>query len=123
MRVIIAGGRDFNSYSILNKVVSKIINIKEDIIISGGARGADSLGADWALDHFVPLEVHPANWDRYGKSAGYIRNAEMGECADTLIAFWDGKSKGTLNMIKTMQVNGKPYYVYDYEGNEIARWP
>lgn len=123
MKVIIAGGRDFNNYSVLHKIVSKIINVKEDTIISGGARGADSVGADWATDHYVSLEVYPANWERYGKSAGYIRNAEMGEYADTLIAFWDGKSKGTLNMIKTMQLNKKPYIVYDYEGNEIAKWP
>ena len=123
MKIIIAGGRDFNNYNILDKVISKIVNIEKDIIISGAARGADSIGADWAKKHSVPVKMYHANWDRYGKSAGYIRNAEMGENADALIAFWDGKSKGTLNMIKTMQLNKKPYRIFDYEGNEIARWP
>lgn len=119
MKIIIAGGRDFNNYNILDKVISKIVNIEKDIIISGAARGADSIGADWANKHSVPLETYPANWNRYGKSAGYIRNAEMGENADALIAFWDGKSKGTAHMIKTMKRNNKPYRVYDYNGELI----
>lgn len=123
MRIIIAGGRDFNNYKVLDRIATAIIDPKEDEIVSGGARGADTLGATWAAEHNVPVKTFPANWNRYGKSAGYIRNDEMGEYGDVLIAFWDKKSKGTLNMIKTMQLRRKPYFIYDYAGKEIAKWP
>ena len=77
------------------------------------------LGAEWAANHGVPLQHFPAYWDKYGKSAGFIRNAEMGEYADALIAFWDGVSPGTKHMIQTMKRNKKPYWVYDYNGTLV----
>ena len=116
MKIIVAGGRDFNNRIALNNVLSNIISPKEDVIICGDARGADILGAEWAAQHQVPIQHHPAKWDEYGKSAGYIRNAEMAEEGDALIAFWDGKSKGTMNMIKAMKLHKKPYWVYSYQG-------
>ena len=80
------------------------------VIVAGG------LGALWAAKHSVPLQCFPAQWNIYGKSAGFIRNAEMGEYADLAICFWDGKSKGTFHMIKTMKRLNKPVYVFDYNG-------
>ena len=121
MRIIVAGGRDFNNYEILNKVLSYKINPQYDTIISGKARGADSLGAEWAYKNSVPIKYFPAYWETYGKGAGFIRNTEMGEYADMLIAFWDGKSKGTAHMIKTMKMNKKPYLIFNYQGEEIER--
>jgi hypothetical protein len=117
MKIIVAGGRDFNYTSVLNKVLNEIINPEEDIIVSGDARGADLLGAAWASQHGVPIQHFPAYWDMYGKGAGYIRNAEMGEHADAAICFWDGKSRGTHHMIVTMARLGKPVIVFDYNGN------
>ena len=121
MRIIVAGGRDFNNYKILNKVLSYKINPQYDTIISGKARGADSLGAEWAYKNGIPIKYFPAHWEIYGKGAGFIRNTEMGEYADMLIAFWDGKSKGTAHMIKTMKMNKKPYLIFNYQGEEIER--
>lgn len=121
MKVIVAGGRDFNNYQALDKVLSVHIFPETDIIISGDARGADMLGAQWAVAHGVPIQHFPAYWSQYGKSAGFIRNAEMGEFADYLIAFWDNKSKGTAHMIQTMKRLKKPYYVFNYKGEEIKR--
>lgn len=118
MKIIVAGGRDFNNLKIMDKILSQHINPPFDTIISGDARGADMLGAEWGVKHGVPLQHFPAYWDIYGKSAGFIRNAEMGEHADMLIAFWDGKSKGTAHMIKTMKRLKKEYWIYDYNGNE-----
>ncbi len=113
MRIIIAGGRDFNNYELLKNSCIDIIeslgysNDPDDYeIISGGARGADSLGEVFAKEMKYDLKVFPAQWDLYGKSAGYIRNKEMAEYASlddvfsVLIAFWDGKSRGTKNMIE-----------------------
>ncbi len=118
MKYIIAGGRDFNNRTIMDKILSEYINPPFDIIVSGCAKGADTLGAEWATIHGVPLQTFPAYWDTYGKAAGFIRNAEMGEYADAAIIFWDGKSKGTAHMIKTMERLKKPYYIFDYNGNK-----
>ena len=117
MKIIIAGGRDFNYISVLNKVLNELINPKEDVIVSGDARGADALGALWAAAQGVPVHHFPAQWDLYGNGAGYVRNAEMGEYADAAICFWDGKSRGTHHMIVTMARMNKPVIVFDYQGN------
>lgn len=113
IKLIIAGGRDFNDYSLLENEVMKFIieiangrklNRFNDLtIISGKASGADSLGIDFATDHWIGVEEYPADWDKYGKSAGPIRNEEMAKNATHCIVFWDGKSRGSKNMIETAQ--------------------
>jgi predicted Rossmann fold nucleotide-binding protein DprA/Smf involved in DNA uptake len=100
MRVIIAGGRNFNDYERLKSSCDKILSNQNDIqIVSGNAKGADELGERYANEKGYGLNVYPAEWEKYGKSAGYKRNVQMAENADALIAFWDGKSKGTKHMI------------------------
>jgi hypothetical protein len=107
MKLIVAGSRIFNNYSF---ICEKIDNFKLyygviDEIVSGCARGADTLGIKWAKEHGIPKEKikkFPAKWKVNGKfdrSAGYKRNIEMAKYADSLIAFWDGESKGTRHMI------------------------
>lgn len=100
-RVIIAGGRNFSDYDTLkDKMDYFLCNIKDNItVVCGMAKGADLLGRKYALEHNYNIEEHPANWDLYGKSAGYIRNMEMANEADALVAFWNGKSHGTKHMI------------------------
>ena len=102
MKVIIAGGRDFKDFALLCKQCDNIIDKVAyfDIeIVSGTANGADKLGEQYAMVKGHIVEKFPANWDKHGKSAGYIRNEEMAKYADCLIAFWDGKSRGTKHMI------------------------
>lgn len=98
MRLIIAGSRNFTNFDLLKSRVSAL-PFKINTIISGGARGTDSLGEWYAYQNDIPLEIFPANWQKYGKQAGYLRNVEMANNAGALIAFWDGKSKGTKHMI------------------------
>lgn len=125
MKYIIAGGRDFNNYNLVCAICNTLCkasmyggkNLSE--IVCGDARGADELGARWGKEHGVPVKHFPPDWDYYGHAAGFIRNAEMGEYADAAVCFWDGKSKGTEHMIKTMKRLGKPYRVFDYEGKDI----
>jgi len=81
-------------------------------VVSGNARGADKLGEQWARRHGVPIKLMPANWADKGPKAALIRNAEMAEYADALIAIWDGKSTGTLHMIDCMDVLGKPVLAF-----------
>ena len=104
IKVIIAGTRDFNDYDFLKKNVDYFLqginpNNEEIEIVSGNARGADKLGERYAKERNLPVKLFPANWDKYGKRAGYLRNQEMANYADVLIAFWDEKSKGTKHMI------------------------
>ena len=77
-------------------------------VVGGLAKGADQIGKEFADYYGFPFSGFPANWDLHGKSAGYIRNKEMSEYADELIAYWDGKSNGTKNMIALMGIARKP---------------
>jgi len=113
MKIIIAGSRNFNNYDLLKTTINDL-NLEIEEVVCGEARGADSLGRRYAEENNIPIKSFPANWDQYGKNAGMIRNAEMGAYADYLIAFWDGKSKGTKNMIDYMKSHNKHGYVKYY---------
>ena len=115
MKYIIAGGRNFKNYSMLKRACDALFE-KHPVteIVSGAAKGADSLGQIYAIEKGIPLKNYPAEWDKYGKSAGYRRNEVMRDYADALIAFWDGQSKGTKHMIEIMQKVNKPVYVVRY---------
>lgn len=115
MKVIIAGGRDFKDYNRLKEVCDKIlINQNKIEIVSGTAGGADTLGERYAQEKGYEVKKFPAKWDEYGKKAGYLRNQEMGEYADGLIAFWDGQSKGTKHMIDIANKKGLKVRVISY---------
>ena len=109
-RVIIAGSRSFNDYVLLREQCLSILQEKmrthRVIIVSGHARGADSLGERFANEFRLPFELHPAKWRLLGKAAGMVRNAEMAKCSDALIAFWDGESRGTRHMISFARKRG-----------------
>ena len=111
MLVIIAGSRSIHDYAVISEAV-EASGFKPILIISGGARGVDSLGEEWAEKNGVPVRRFLALWNVYGKRAGYIRNADMAKVADALVAVWDGKSKGTKHMIDTMRGRNKPVYIH-----------
>lgn len=99
-RVIVAGSRSFDSFSLLQQKLDKILaNLDNVEIVSGGAKGADTLGEHYAELRDLAVKRFPANWEKHGKGAGYRRNEVMAKYATHLIAFWDGKSKGTKHMI------------------------
>ena len=101
-KVIIAGSRSFQNQPLLKEYADyKLSYIKDAIeIVSGGAKGADSLGERYAKEKGYLLKIFLADWEQYGKAAGYLRNVQMAEYADALLAFWDGKSRGTMHMIQ-----------------------
>lgn len=123
-KVIIAGSRGFSNYKLLKDECDKFLRDKRKeyniIIISGGARGADFYGEKYAKDEGFSLEVFPANWNKFGKSAGFRRNEQMAEVADALIAFWDGKSHGTKHMIEIMENKKLLVKVVNYETSNKA---
>ena len=110
-RIIVAGSRDFDDWKTLMTNLTRIIKgfncNREDVqIVSGGARGADKLGEEYAKKAGLALKVFNADWDNLGKRAGIIRNAEMAKYGTHLVAFWDGKSRGTKNMIEVASRRG-----------------
>lgn len=118
-KVIIAGSRGFSNYKLLREQCNKFLREKRKtsniIIVSGHARGADTLGEKYAQDEGFALEIYPAQWKKLGKQAGYRRNEQMAEVADALIAFWDGSSKGTKHMIDIMNEKNLLVRIVEYE--------
>lgn len=114
-KLVIAGGRDFNNFTLLHVVLDNLLQNQTDItIISGGAKGADSLGARYAALRGYPLITMNADWDRHGKSAGYKRNIEMSKASDAAVCFWDGKSRGTKHIIDITEKADKPLRIIRY---------
>lgn len=115
MKVIIAGSRTFDNYHLLQSECDKILQGEDQVeIVSGGARGADKMGEVYAKSKGYSLKIFPADWNQFGKSAGYIRNKQMAEYSDCLIAFWDGISRGTSNMIQLAKENNLSVHVIKY---------
>ena len=113
-RIVIAGSRNFNDYEHLSKVIDdhlKKHNVDDVIFITGGCRGADMLGERYAKEHGFVCQRYSAQWSRYGKAAGPMRNREMAKDCDTVICFWDQKSKGTRSMIEYAKQYGKLLHV------------
>lgn len=97
MRVIIAGSRSIADMAVLERAIEKSgFEITE--VLTGGARGVDSLAHDWAEEREIGVTIFPAHWT-LGRCAGPLRNEEMAKNADALIAVWDGHSRGTKDMI------------------------
>lgn len=113
MKTIIAGGRDFKDYNLLKKQVDYYRLHKNEIteVVSGGAAGADSLGEMYAIENNISIKVFNADWNKHGRAAGPMRNKQMADYADVLIAVWDGQSKGTKNMIDQMNKLNKPVFI------------
>ena len=112
-RLIIAGSRSIDNFEFIRR--SYIVSgYKASEIISGGAKGVDKLGEQLAEEKKIPIKVFEADWDKHGKSAGYIRNQEMAEYADALLCIWDGTSKGTKHMIDIMKSLHKPVTLFEY---------
>lgn len=124
INIAVVGSRSFNNYNYLH---SKLTGFLWDLldqhtrelppgpaitIISGGARGADSIAEQWANAWDYPIKIFPAEWDKYGKSAGYRRNIDIVDNCDMLIAFWDGTSRGTKHSIDIAEKQGKPVIIF-----------
>ena len=121
MKVIIAGGRDFDDFNQLTFAVNNILDEYDghlgehpEEIVSGCAKGADTLGEQWAAQWQIPIKKFPADWDKYFNAAGIMRNTQMVEYADILIAFWDGESRGTQNVIQQALNLDLEVHVYRY---------
>ena len=115
LALAVVGSRDFSNYLLLKEEIEKLPEfslITE--IISGGAKGADTLGALYARDSQLQLTEYIPMWSKYGKSAGFKRNTLIIQNADIVIAFWDGTSKGTLSSIELAKKYNKKLHIIRY---------
>lgn len=105
MRVAVVGSRTFTNFNILMNVLD---DMPIDSIVSGGARGADSVARQYADRSLIPITEYLPEWERFGKAAGFIRNTTIVDDCDLVVAFWDGTSKGTGHSIDYARKIGKP---------------
>jgi len=124
----VVGSRTFDDYEMLEKTLLPIVEKKQKegypiFIVSGGARGADSLAEKFADKYELGKVIYFALWDVYGKSAGYIRNADIVNMSDEIVAFWDGVSKGTKHSIDLARTKGKKVTIStEYAKEFLETW-
>lgn len=116
-RIIVAGSRGFDDYGLLDHKLTHLfqrLSPADTVVISGTARGADSMAEHWAGQHKFDVLHFPAQWNVHGRRAGYVRNEQMLEMATGLVAFWDGQSRGTAHMIDIAKRAGLKVIVVRY---------
>lgn len=114
MKTVVAGTRTATWESTIAAIRASGVESKITEVVSGRAKGADTWGEVWAVTEKKRIKAFPADWDQYGNRAGFIRNEQMAEYGDVLIAVWDGNSSGTRHMIQSMLNKGKQVFVYVY---------
>lgn len=120
-KVIVAGSRGFKDFPLMVKELDKFLEGREPTevkVVSGTASGGDKYGERYAKKRGIGVERYPADWDKHGKSAGYIRNGDMANLSQACVVFWDGKSKGTKHMIDLAKKNKLDLHVVIYKPDE-----
>lgn len=115
MKLIIAGTRYIKNDAEVFRCLDRLVlekNMKVDKVLSGGAKGPDRIGEQWAAREGIPVVVFPAAFSKHGKAAGPMRNEKMAEAGDALVLFWDGMSPGSLDMLSKMKERVKKVYVF-----------
>ncbi len=118
IKIAVVGSRTFQDYARLELALDKLILMfpgKEVVIVSGGANGADSLAEQYASIRGYKTEIFEADWTTYGKAAGFKRNGQIVEGADFLVAFWNGSSRGTNNVVNKATTAMKPVLVIPFK--------
>jgi hypothetical protein len=112
MKVAIVGSRSFTNIDVLLYHMQIFHPKCFEEIISGGARGADGLARDYARLHNIPYTEYKPDWKQNGRAAGFRRNGKIVANSDIVIAFWDGRSKGTEYTIQLAKQFRKPVVVF-----------
>jgi predicted Rossmann fold nucleotide-binding protein DprA/Smf involved in DNA uptake len=115
MNIGVVGSRTFNNYSLLKQVLDRfVLNVEEKplTIVSGGAKGADSLARRYCEEHNIQIVEFLPEWDKYGRGAGPIRNKKIVDYSDFIVAFWDGCSRGTASTIRFAKQMDKQVFIH-----------
>ncbi len=110
MKLAIIGSRTFNNYGLLQETLEQYKS-KITLVVSGAAKGADSLSERWAIKNNIKTLIFPADWEKYGKRAGFIRNEDIIKNCDCVITFWDNVSKGTAHSLSLCEKYNIPYKI------------
>lgn len=111
MKVAVIGSRTFNDYEEVKRTLSAI-NIT--LLVSGGAKGADTLGEQYAKENNIPTKIFYPDWEKHGKAAGMIRNTDIINEAELVVAFWDQKSNGTKDSLQKAEKAGKKILIITF---------
>lgn len=114
MKLMVCGSRTITDRKWVFEQIDTCVkenNFTDITIIEGEAKGVDKLAEAWASRHSIPIEKYPANWELYGKSAGYRRNVDMVNACDFCLILWDNESKGTKHDIDLCKKSNKPHKV------------
>jgi hypothetical protein len=111
MKVAVIGSRTFNDYELVKETLTKL---DITLLVSGGAKGADSLGERYANENNITTLIFKPDWERHGRGAGMIRNTDIVKNSDIVVAFWDGSSKGTLDSIRKVEKLNKGLMIIKY---------
>jgi hypothetical protein len=111
MKVAVIGSRSFNDYEKLKDTLSKI-NLS--LIVSGGANGADKLGEQYANENNIPTKIFLPDWEKHGRAAGFLRNTDIINEAELVVAFWDQTSRGTKDSIDKAEKQGKKVMIITF---------
>ena len=116
MKIAVAGSRHYTDYEeaveYIDRCIHNLAKDEEVIILSGGCRGADALGEQYAKKHGYDIVRFPALWNKYGRAAGIVRSKEIANTADVIICFWDGKSTGTRFLIEYANKLNKVIHIH-----------
>lgn len=124
IRVAIVGSREYPDLELVRQFVRKLAaKYPRATVVSGGAQGVDQAAEAQAGRLGLKTLIFPADWDRYGRSAGFRRNTTIVEHADVVVAFWDGQSRGTLDTTAKAIIAQKKLFVYDSQGNLLPDPP
>jgi hypothetical protein len=115
VRTILAGSRELTDPVLLESAIIES-GFEITLVVSGGARGVDLLGEEWARKNGIPVERYKPDWKRFGKRAGVMRNSDLVSKAEALVARWDGKSTGTRDVIRKAQETGLRVFVKQVGG-------
>jgi len=118
----IVGSRSFSNRKLLEWVLHSL-KFQPSVIVSGGARGADSLAENYAKSHGIKTKIFHPDWEEHGKAAGPIRNKKIVEYSDAIIAFWDGSSRGTASSIRLSRDKKVPLLIINFRKRYCLRYP
>lgn len=114
MKIAVVGSRGIGDIIILEQIWERLkFGFEGHTIVSGGAKGVDQIARKFAFEHKIPIIEHLADWNKYGKKAGYLRNKDIIEECDCCIAIWDGDSPGTAHDIRLCKQLKKRLYLYN----------
>ena len=119
-RIAIIGSRNYPLPEQVRNFVKELSQHNDELtIVSGGARGVDSIAVEAAEAAGAKTKVWPADWEKHGRKAGILRNYDIVNDAQRVVAFWDLQSRGTMHSMRIAKERGKLWRIFGPDGEEL----